>query len=351
MRRLIWLSALGCLIPGIVCHAEDDYDIKVYPGARTYDTIIVDGKMTERSWDYAPLAAGFTYYDRPEFVQPQTFLRVIYSPTHLIFGIRCDEPLMDKLTPVAQARDAHAVFSTEAVEFFVDPKHSHGDYFQFAVNAAGSVYDSHLTEPSWNAKVEAATDLQADHWTIELAIPWADLGAKPEPGTVIGFNVCRDRLIGPQRHWSNWAQTKANFHDPERFAHLVLSPSAAMLGRLGDEFRKGGRTGQIVIYTRQGFAHTTYRALVVNALWNLDGLLAALDAQAVSEDDEASQAELRRLAAEYRAQTVPVRDALAGKSKLDAAEWTRMDYQLNHLASQLSEAVWQARLNALLSRI
>ena len=145
MRRLIWLSALGCLIPGIVCHAEDDYDIKVYPGARTYDTIIVDGKMTERSWDYAPLAAGFTYYDRPEFVQPQTFLRVIYSPTHLIFGIRCDEPLMDKLTPVAQARDAHAVFSTEAVEFFVDPKHSHGDYFQFAVNA---VVSTSLTSPS-----------------------------------------------------------------------------------------------------------------------------------------------------------------------------------------------------------
>ena len=44
----------------------------------------------------------------------------------------------------------------------------------------------------------------------------------------MGINVCRDRYLGADRQWTNWSQTAANFHDPERFGHLVLSPTAIL---------------------------------------------------------------------------------------------------------------------------
>jgi len=93
----------------------------------------------------------------------------------------------------------------------------------------------------------------------------------------VGFNVCRDREVGHIHQWTNWSQTKSRFHDPDRFAHLVLSPTSERLGRLGDEFRKGDRTGPLRIVGSEGFSHTSYRRLAQaldGVVW--DARLAAL---------------------------------------------------------------------------
>jgi len=46
------------------------------------------------------------------------------------------------------------------------------------------------------------------------------------------------------------SQIAANFHDPEHFGHLVLSPTPEILGKLSDEFRKGGLDGPIQVFGR-----------------------------------------------------------------------------------------------------
>src|SRR3990170_1107489 len=99
-------------------------------------------------------------------------------------------------------------------------------------------------------------------WTLEVAIPWADLGLiSPQSGDLLGFNVCRNRYLSGRTEWSNWAQTKGNFHDVERFAHLVLSPTPEEIGRLGGELRKGERSGPILLFGPEGYSGTSYRAL------------------------------------------------------------------------------------------
>ncbi len=351
MRRSTLAMIVTCAVGTSLCPAADNYDVKVYPCPLADKPIVVDGALDETCWNQAPLVGGFTRYNKPELVAVQTFLRILHDARCLYFGIVCDEPLMKDLTPVPQARDARGVFHGETIELFIDPKHDHAQYYQIAVNAAGSVYDSHRTDASWSGDVVAKTQLGKDRWTLEVAIPWADLGVKPAPGKVVGFNVCRDRYLGNARAWSNWSQTDGNFHDPIRFAHLVLSPTAEQLGRLGAEFRKGGRRGAIVVFSAEGFAQTTYRALAKRSIAGVEALLTELDKARQQEADPKTRAELDKRTKACRSEIAPFKEQIAGQARVDAATWTRMEHRIAQLTGKLQQVIWDARLSALLSGI
>jgi hypothetical protein len=250
---------------------------------------------------------------------------------------------------VACARDDAAVFHGECLEFFVDPNHDHDRYCQLGVNAAGSLYDSERANPVWNSESKAAAHLGKDSWSVELAIPWKALKVEPKPGAILGFNVCRDRYLGPNRSWSCWSQVNANFHDPQRFAHLVLSGTPQMVANMGPEFRKSGRTGAITVFSAEGFAQTTYAELAKRTLDDLDKLIADMEAVQKSETDAAAAADLARRLAVHRKEAADLRAQARGK--LDAASWTKMDQHIQKLMADLRQSVWEARLNALLSSI
>jgi hypothetical protein len=323
----------------------------LYPCPRADAPPVLDGVLDDPCWDAAPLVSGFTLYDKPVEVEVQTAVRVTYDDASLYFGVACAEPLSQKLAPVKAPRDTHAIFGGEAVEVFVDPKHDHTGYFQFAVSDGSGLWDSRGSDPTWNGAVQTAAAVGDGQWSVELAVPWADLGVTPQPGAVVGFNVCRDRHLGGTREWTNWSQTNANFHDPVRFAHLVLSGTPEQIGGLEEEFRKGERTGPIQIFSSEGVAGQSYRELAKQALARVDAQLAELDAARAGERDLATQAELARLIEGYRAQLAPYRQQVEGVQMLDAAGWTKMNWELNAIAGSLAVAVWEARLSALLSGI
>lgn len=354
MRATVTATALlaGSLALCPRARAEDDFDIKVYPCPYAEGPVAVDGVLREADWQAAPLVTGFTWYNGSDLLAVQAFVRVLHDDERLYFGVVCDEPLIEKLVPVAQARDTHAVFDGEAIEIFVDPKHD-GNYYQFAANAAGSVWDSRFSDTSWDAEVDAAASLDpaAEQWSLELAVPWRDLGIKPTAGAVIGFNVCRDRYLGTAREWSNWAQTKANFHDPERFAHLVLAPTPERLAELAPEFRKGERRGAVVIYGNEGFAGKTYLGLARSSLQRVEEQLAGLEEVAGEQPDAATGAELSKRLLAYRAEIAPFMEELAGDAALDAAAWMRIDLRAQQLTRELGHVIWEARLAALLAGI
>lgn len=347
MRRF----AFAVLLAAVVAQGGDDYAIKVYPCPRLERAPAIDGKLDDACWKAAPVVSGFTRYDKPEVVAVQTSFRVGYDAEFLYFGVHCDEPNAKRLSPTAAGRDSGQVFRGETIEIFLDPRHDHHGYHQLALNLANAFYDSLRTERSWNCAAKTATSIVSNGWELELAIPWRDLKVTPKAGTVIGFNVCRDRHAGGGREWSNWAQTRANFHDPVRFAHLVLSPTAAQLGRLGGEFRKGDRRGPIVVFGHEGSAQKAYLAMARDSLARLDALLARLAADGKAEQSPAARAELAKALAAARAQVEPYRSRIASGKALDGAEWTRMDIELNALERRLKSLIWDARLAAVLSEI
>lgn len=340
-----------CLVACASAQADDQYDIKVYPLARANHTITIDGALDEACWERSLAVRGFTQFNKPELMEVQATIRLLYDDRFLYFGLDCDEPNMDKVTPVDHARDSRDIFHGETIEIFVDPDHTHSTYYQFGINAAASVYDSIRSDVAWSADVRAATELGETGWTLEVAIPWADMGATPEPGKVIGFNVCRDRYAGADKEWMNWSQTKANFHDPLRFAHAVLSPDAQRLGALEAEYRKGGRSGAILFLGLAGLTEAAYRALSREALVTSAESLAQMEGALEAEGEQGAREELARRIAEYREELAGFADQVESGKPLGTDEWKRMTLRLAQMLVELDRVVWEARLSALISTL
>lgn len=328
--------------------AQDDFPINVYPCAKAATAPVLDGALDDAAWQQAPLVSGFTMYGKPDLAEVQTSFRVLYDDRALYFAIRCDEPAMDKLLPTTFARDEHPIFGHETIELFVDPDHTHDLYYQLAMNAGGSLYDGRREEVTWNSQTVVKAGRARDAWTLEVAVPWASLGTRPAPRKVVGFNVCRDRNLG-DKEWTNWARTLGGFHDPRRFAHLVLSATPDEIGRLAGELRKGDRNGPVTLFSSEGFSRSTYVQLAAAAFADVEKLLRALEKEQEQERDAAARVELGRRLQQYRERLGALQ--ASARDNLDAASWTRLDVETQKLTRELGQVVWEARLSALLSSL
>jgi hypothetical protein len=345
------LAVLICALSCLGLFAADDFPIYVYPAPMAKTPPKIDGVLDDACWKDAPVVSGFIWYNKAEKMPVQTSFRVIYDAANLYFGVTCDEPRMDLLNPKPAPHDSMEVFQTEAIELFIEPQHGSGDYYQVAANAAGAVYDSHRTDPTWDSGAVAVAGRQKNAWTLEVAIPWKGMGVnRVESGMNMSFNVCRDRTLADAREWSCWAQVAANFHDPAHFANLALSPTPEQLGKLGPEFRKGDRTGPLLIFSNEGFSKTSYKALATAALTRTEELIRQLDAIRAGERDSAAAAELQKRLSPIREAVDACRRQVADEG-FDAAAWARMDAQIEGLRRELAEAVWNARLSALFQSI
>ncbi|MBI2299050.1 MAG: beta-galactosidase trimerization domain-containing protein [Armatimonadetes bacterium] len=342
MRNLLLLAAV---LGALAAAAQDDFPVLVYPVPHAAAAPQLDGKLDDACWRDAPAPSGFTWYNRSELVAVQTTVRWVYTDDALYLGVWCDEPLIADLHPTAVPNDTHQVFSTEAVEIFFEPRHDHLHYFQFAVNAAGSLWDARGNDTSWESHATTAAALGDMGWGLELKVPFSSLEVAPQPGMVLGANVCRDRSLKQQNEWSSWSQVKANFHDPDRFAHLVLSPTTEQLADLGREFRKGDRTGPLQVFTRTGIGSDTYAAMLRKTLERVDAKLAEL--RGVRDKEPGIAAELDRRLAGYAQRVDPYRN----QPDLDGGAFARADMALNKIIVELDTAVWEARLGALLAGI
>jgi len=350
MRTLVYMGILTGLVVSVGL-AADDYAILVYPLPRATVPPVIDGSPADTVWASAPTVSAFTLYDRPVVADVQTAFQAVFDDDFIYFAVVCVEPQPDRISWAKTARDDHSVFSGEAVEIFIDPAHSHADYHQLAVGAGGGIWDSAKSDTSWDSGIRAAAGPVDAGWIAELAVPWADLGVTPTPGTIIGLNVCRDRNAARAREWTNWSQTKANFHDPERFGHLVVSPTPEQLGALAVELRKGGRSGPLRIFGTDGFTGVSYRELAMRSLAAIDTKLAALYRARDSEQDVATRSALTGRIEDWRDQVTPIRESIQTAETLDGLTWAQLDVELHGVSAALEGVIWDARLSALLSGI
>lgn len=356
------LAGLGILLVAAgVALAADDYPILVYPCPLAKQPPTIDGKLDEACWSgsdaqgqEAPLVSGFTFYNKQQLVDVQTAFRLLHDDKALYVGVRCEEPLAKRLTQSPPSfRDDHpGVFGGEAIELFLDPFHDHANYYQIAVSLNGTLFDGKGTDTTWNSDTKVAVTLSEDCWTVEMAIPWADFELTTiKPGTLLGFNLCRDRNVNEARQWTCWSQIEANFHDPQRFGHVVLGGSADDLGRLAQALRLGERKGQVRIFGAGGFSQTSYVALARESIKQLDTVLEELEATGAKEESPAVRDALQKKLDAARQQVAPLRVKLNTASTIDASEWLKAESTVNKLSEELRTCLWQVRLEALLAEI
>ena len=228
-----WIPASLALILSVAGVSAQDIPAQNEAGVtlgyivrRATSAITVDGKLTPAEWQHAVKVAGFRVSGREQLAAEQTVMHLLYDDTNLYLGVKCVESNMPSLVADIRVHDGR-VWHDDCVEFFIDASHDHSTYQQFIVNSAATRYDAFKFDSTWTVQWRAATSKSDRAWYLEVALPFASLGAgTPRPGAVWGFNLDRERRAGGGTQLYNWADVKGVFHSPTLFGHLCFVDKA-----------------------------------------------------------------------------------------------------------------------------
>ena len=186
----------------------------------------IDGRLDEACWRTPPQITRFRCVDAdyPTPTQP-TIAWVACDDDTLYIAARCLEERMDMVPAFETGHDGR-VWRDDCLEVFLMPGGPY--YYHFAANLIGTRYDARMdTRPegragvkpaAWDGDWTTAAVRAADHWTMEIAIPFAglELGTRRLREPFL-FNLGREerRLT----EFSCWPAS--GFHKHEEFAVLT----------------------------------------------------------------------------------------------------------------------------------
>ena len=216
----------------------------------------IDGKIEPGEWDGAVRTTGFqTIFNPGGFLEPRIGTSYFgFTQDRLYIAVVSEYPPDGKDHSSGAARDKDYVFD-ECVEIWLDPNRDHrqsqqGDlrFYQMNANARGGIYDVSFDpkkgpNTGWNGHWEYKTtvDHQKHVWTVEMSLPFADLGWKPGEtlGRSLGVMIARD-YKGPWQQ-STWFPVLGAFIDWYRFPviHLVPDAPSVQITSLGDRVHHG----------------------------------------------------------------------------------------------------------------
>ena len=157
---------------------------------------IIDGRLSDEVWQQASVADHFTQRDPNEgqAATERTEIRVLYDEDAMYVGARLYDTDPAGISRRVTARDEHP--DADCVTIFLDPRHDHRTGVTFTVTAAGSQYDSVLSndtfqDASWNAVWASAVSHDGQGWSAELRIPFSQLRFNASERQTWGFNVSR----------------------------------------------------------------------------------------------------------------------------------------------------------------
>ena len=179
-------------------HAEShDYQIKAY---RTYESVEIDGDLTEEDWKNAELIDEFVQIEpyEGETGSESMEVRVLYDNENIYFGFTCFDTEMSKLVANEMRRDSRDLHDNDTVFLILDTYDDKRSGFFFRMNALGAIQDRAVTNSGdtlnrdWDAVVECKSKINDTYWTSELSIPFSQLRFKQSDQIVWGINTGRE---------------------------------------------------------------------------------------------------------------------------------------------------------------
>jgi len=158
----------------------------------------VDGKLDDVVWN------GAAVIERLDNQTPDTMVRVCTDERAIYVGVVCE--FHDGQPPQARQVDRDgALWRDDCVEVWITPDLNRVESYQFALNAANSVYDAMnyggRGQPSHDPQWHHAVSIGETNWTVEMAIPFAAVGLQRWQRR-IGFNIGRNGPSIQPRAWS-----------------------------------------------------------------------------------------------------------------------------------------------------
>ena len=228
-----WLSILLLLCISVGVHAETEvFQAEAY---RTYESVEVDGELSESDWQKAIPIRQFTQYEPDEgaaMTEP-TEVRILYDDRHIYFGFVCSESERAKIVANKMRRDT-MLYDNDNVFVLLDTYNDRRSGFFFRVNPLGAKEDVAIMDSgdsrneNWNAVWDSRAKINGDNWTTEIAIPFSQLRFKNEETSTWGLNL--GRTIQKNQEEGTWAPVPAAYTYLARYRTTQLGSLTGLSG-------------------------------------------------------------------------------------------------------------------------
>ena len=215
-RRVIFLLVVTLLFAGIIGiqAASQNHQIKAH---RTYQSIEIDGDLTEEDWQHAEVMDRFIQVEPHEgepLSEPME-LRILYDDENIYLGFTCYDSDMSKLIANEMRRDSRDLHENDNVFVLLDTYNDKRSGFFFRMNALGAVQDRAVTNSGdtfnsdWDAVVACQSKINDSYWTAELSIPFSQLRFEKNDPMTWGINAGRG--IARSREEAIWTPVPSSY--------------------------------------------------------------------------------------------------------------------------------------------
>ena len=228
-----WLSILllFCISAGVYAETEE---LRA-EAHRTYQSIEIDGELSESDWQKATPIRQFTQFepDAGEPLTESTEVRILYDGKHIYFGFVCSEPDTSKIIANKMRRDA-MMWDQDNVFVLLDTYNDRRSGYFFRVNPLGAREDVALMDSgdsrneNWNAVWDSKAKINGDNWTTEIAIPFSQLRFKDEESLTWGLNL--GRTIQKNQEEGTWSPVPAAYTFLARYRTTHLGTLTGLSG-------------------------------------------------------------------------------------------------------------------------
>ncbi len=203
---------------------------------------VIDGKLDDAAWKTASPALPFVFpWADQTGAKQSTAVRLLWDEKNLYLAYNCEDTDIN----VRHTQRDDPTYEDDAVELFINPAGTRGNYYGLEMNARGVLYDYFYAHPQVLLKrfdlvgqqlatqIHGTVNQNADKdlgWSLELAIPWSNFSdmAKVLPpafGSTWTANLNRWDGTPPDRRLSQWSPSgdpRPNPHVPARFGRLTF---------------------------------------------------------------------------------------------------------------------------------
>ena len=191
------LFALGTLTLPLHLAAQAEPEVPTARAVRAEQAPRLDGRDDDEVWQRAPITDDFRQFTPGEAMPARfrTTIRVAYDDRMLYVFVRAYDPRPDSIMALLSRRDVRT--PSDWIKVVVDGYRDRRSGLQFMVNPAGvkrdaTIYSDVQEDNSWDGVWDAATQIDAEGWTAEYAIPFSQLRFTPKEMHTFGFGVWRD---------------------------------------------------------------------------------------------------------------------------------------------------------------
>lgn len=182
----------------------------------------ITGRMDDPLWQKAAKFDQFIQFQDGKPAPVGTEVRCILAQGALHFGMRCLEPLLEK---VRVTEPGEGVWNTDSVEIFLDVEGEGKSCYHIVANASGGSAGAcrglrQAQNPQVRAIAGQFNEGEYRGWVVEVVVPTDQLNAPTTPGTRWGLHLCRNRRTVQGTYVWSWVGTSN--HNREQYGALLF---------------------------------------------------------------------------------------------------------------------------------